>query len=211
MFVTKKYIYTSFEKKKNEIEINGVKLNPFLLDFIEEPKKYYEDAYFYDYDFSFLGDFFYFDESVANINGNVFEHYLLMPQRRKELFNDLEPIRKFFEKYLKDEMTVITFEDLSEFGIKTLTPFEALSLENKLNKVMIKNRGKWVDINMLSDRLVYAKKFFLKIDKINEFEGVDGVCKLRVKREGKFLTINLHKKEIKIDLLELIKVENDFE
>ena len=208
MFVTKRYIYTDEGRKDNKIVLNEVELNPFLLN-IKNPKRFYKDAFFYDYDFSFLGDFFYFDESIANINGKIIEHNLLMPNKRKELFNDLEPLERFFDKYLKKDMVVITFEDLSDLNINNpiLTPFEALEIENKLNNVYIKNNSKWIDINALNNSFVYAPKFYLKIDKIKEFEGVKGVCKLKVKKDKRFLDIELSTKKISINLLELIKVE----
>ena len=208
MFVTKRYIYTDEGRKDNKIILNKVKLNPFLLN-LENPKRFYKDAFFYDYDFSFLGDFFYFDESIANINGKIIEHNLLMPNKRKELFNDLEPLERFFDKYLKKDMVVITFEDLSDFNTDNfiLTPFKAFEIENKLNNVYIKNNSKWIDINALNNSFVYAPKFYLKIDKIKEFEGVKGVCKLKVKKDKRFLDIELSTKKISINLLELIKVE----
>jgi hypothetical protein len=204
MFITKKYIYTSDnKKKKNEIEIEGIKLNPFLFDFLDA-KKYYKDAYFYDYDFSFLGDYLYFDENCVNINGKVFEHNLLLPEKRKKLFNDLEPLKGFFKKHLKEGMKVISFENLEELNIKTITPFEALSLKEKLDKIFLKNRGNWVEIESLNNQFVYGKKLSLKIDDVvKEYNGVDGIVKLKIKRKNNILILNFGKKEIKIDLLNL--------
>jgi hypothetical protein len=204
MFVTKRYIYTP-EKRKNEVEISGIKFNPFLFDF-ENPKSFYKDAYFFDYDFSFLGEFLYFDESIANINGKIIEHNLLMPEKRKEFFNDIKPLENFFKKYLKKGMVVISFENLNELGIKTITPLDAINLKEKLNTVLIKNNGKWVNIETLSNKFVYGRKFYLKIDKIKTFDGIDGVCKFCFKRDKNILNIKLQNKKIKINLLDLLKV-----
>jgi hypothetical protein len=205
MFVTKRFIYTEEGKKENKIILNGIEINPFLLD-LENPKSFYKDALFYDYDFSFLGDFFYFDETIANINNKIFEHNLLTPKRRKEQFNDLTPLKNFFEKYLKKDMIVISFENLDDLGIKSITPFEALKLEQKLNKILIKNRGEWIDIKSIDGAFVYGENFYLKIDNVKKFSGVNGVCKIKFKKDKRYLNVDIGK-ILRIDLLELIKVE----
>jgi len=200
MFVTKKYIYPG--KKKNLVEINGVLVNPFLLN-LDNPKIFYKDAYFYDYDFSFLGDFLYFDESIANVNGKIFEHNLLMIDERKRLFNDIDIIKDFFNKYLTKNMTLITFEDLSELGLKSITPIEAIELKEKLKNIFIQNNKKWVHIDELKDKFVYVDKFSIKIDKKETFSvEKKGIYKFRFKQNGRFFEIF----NLKIDLLKLIKV-----
>jgi len=208
MFVTKRYIYND-KKTKNEIEINSVRLNPFLVDFIDNPKKYYKDAIFFDYDFSFLGEFLYFDESIINVNGDIFEHNLLVPEKRKEIFDDLEPLKKLFDKYLKKEMVVISFEDLNSLNIKTITPFSAIKIKSKFDEIFIKNRDNWIKIEELNNKFVYAKSLTLKIDEIQQFDGVDGICKFDFHKNKRFLSINLYNKTLKIDLLNLIRVENE--
>ena len=205
MFVTKRYIYPG--KKRNEIEIRGVKLNPFLVDFIDNSKQYYKDAYFFDEDFSFLGDFFYFDETIANINGKIIEHNLLMPLTRKEIFDDLQPIKDFFEKHLEKRMVVISFEDLSLLGIESISPFEAFKVKEKLDKVLINNKNIWVDLESLKNKFVYAGEFSLKIDKIKKFKTKRGMYKFNYTKRGRFLKLSIYNEEI--DLLDLIKVENE--
>ena len=204
-FITNRYIYTKDNKTKLKVEVGGISVSNFLLkdeifgiksDTLREKL----DGVFFDYKYPF--DYLYFDEDVIVVNGEVIPHYLLDIDKRQAMFGDLTPYQTLFNKYLKKDMIVVSFEKkIAQFiDNPIITPFEAINL---IDRIKVKTQYGFIPLNKLNF-VHYPSKITLKINKeYNIFTKVKGIVKFRYEIKGG-LNIYLGDKLFQITIKDLL-------
>ena len=203
-FVTNSYIYENNSKKQTKIKIDNFEvIYPFNRYYNETKKEFEgEGVYFFDYDFSVLGDYLYYDDEFLITNEITIHHRFLDIETRENLLGDLTPIKNLINRYLKKNMVVISFEPLEKLGIKKITPFEAIEQIKVLkSNILIKTNNNFIPIDKLVGRYLHSPyNLELKINKSKKYKGFKGVFKFDYKIENSYLYI----KDKKIDLKELL-------
>ncbi len=210
VFITNSKIYENDEVKENVYYLKGLEIRDFVFEdefgVYEKVLEKYENPVTYGnfYEkFKVFGNVVFYDEDVLIVNGKIIRHNFLPLKRRKELFNDIDPVEEFIKKHVKFKDYLFISDEFEEAvsvkeAFKRLKNFLFKEIEIKVNGNYVKKTLPFEEVFHHIDRVFFrVKKEYLLNTSLNGA----GVVKFYKNDNGVVMSVGKKVFEIKYEEL----------